>query len=620
MKKLIFAFLIFLSGLSFFLSDVNAKLPAEENLIQKIKEVLTPQVETPKITSADFHPICATPAFVWLPAHRRELSPEAQKELSALMPARPTYSTTEKTYDTPGGHFRIHYVTSTVDSVYQSHIDVSPADSVPDYVNFVGEILDYVWKKEVDTLGYYSPPSDGWYTPNGGNGRYDVYLQSMAFGYLGYTQPEALVLPDRVAATSFIVLRNDYSVYASYRPDFNDYLRVTSAHEFFHAIQFGYDAYEYEEVPSDPVTPYRPYWMELTATWMEDQVYDGINDYVSYLTYFYNYPWLSLKTFSNNSSDTPRYYHAYAACVWAFYLSEKFGADVIKNIWILCADVQGDNVLSATEDVLLTKGSSFNQGFSEFSIWNYFTNYRSDIANYYSEGNLYPAVKVAPSQFHSSYPVNISSAPYPPEALGTNYVRFVTQPTTGGLNLTFNGVDSANWITSVIGYSSADPDYFAEFTLDSLKSGNFKFHNWNNYDDIIMIPAVVTKTTGSFDYNYLANYDSTLTKVEEEPGLVPGSFTLSQNYPNPFNPTTTIPFTVYGSPSIVHSSIHTTLRIYNILGDLVRTLIDEKKMPGNHQVVWDGRDDKGEKVGSGIYFYRLEAGGYSETKRMILVK
>jgi hypothetical protein len=622
MKKLFFAFLIFLSGLSLFLLDVNAKLPAEEKLIQKIKEILTPVTSAPKNYPADFHPICATPAFVWLPAHRRELSPEAQQELSALMPDRPTYSTTEKTYDTPGGHFRVHYVTSTVDSVYKSSVDTSPADGHPDYVNFVGAVIDSMWRKEVDTLGYYSPPSDGWYTPNGGNGRYDVYLKSMAFGSLGYTEPEYYAPPDYIGATSFIVLRNDYSVYAGYRPDFNDYLRVTSAHEFFHAIQFGYDVEEFEYVPSDPITPIRPYWMELTAVWMEDVVYDSINDYLNYLRFFYNYPWFSLKTFSDTlinktPADTARYFHAYASCVWAFYLSEKFGADAIKNIWTLCADVQGDNILSATDDVLLTKGSSFDQGFSEFSIWNYFTNYRADIVNYYSEGNLYPVVATQP---HSSYPVNISSVPYPPEVLGTNYVRFVTQATTGGLSLDFNGVDSANWITSLIGYSSADPDTFAEFTLDSLKRGNFKFHNWNDYDYIIMIPAVVTKTTGSFDYSYSAIYDSTLTKVEEEPGLMPGSFTLSQNYPNPFNPTTTIPFTVYGSKFIVHRPIHTTLNIYNIRGQLVKTLVDEEKLPGDYSVIWNGQDNDDKAVSSGIYFYQIRSDNSTITKKMVLLR
>ncbi|MFH0931376.1 MAG: FlgD immunoglobulin-like domain containing protein, partial [Candidatus Zixiibacteriota bacterium] len=207
-----------------------------------------------------------------------------------------------------------------------------------------------------------------------------------------------------------------------------------------------------------------------------------------------------------------------------------------------------------------------------------------------------------------------------PEVLGTNYVRFVTQATTGGLNLTFNGADSANWKTSVIGYSSADPDYFAEFTLDSLKSGNFKFHNWNNYDDIIMIPTVITKTTGAFNYSYSATYDSTLTEVEEIPDLLPHSFTLSQNYPNPFNPSTTIPFQVYGSQFIVHSPIHTTLKIYNIRGQLVRTLVDEEKLQGDYNVIWDGKDNSGKDVTSGIYFYQLKTDNATTTKKMVLLR
>jgi hypothetical protein len=622
MKRLVWTIAVIFIGFGICLTEAQAKLPGEENLIQKIREVLTPAVSAPKNLPEGFLPVCATPAFVWITGHKNELSPEAQKELSLLMPAgRPTYSTTEKTYDTPGGHFRVHYVTSTSDSVYKSHVDVSPADGLPDYVNFVGGIIDSMWRKEVDTLGYLAPPDDGWYPlyppypDNGGNARYDVYLKYLDTLYLGYSQPEYYVPPANKVATSYIVLRNDYSLYGG---SYNNYPRVTSAHEFFHAIQFGYDPDEYEYVPTDPITPYRPYWMELSATWMEDQIYPSINDYVNYLPYFYKYPWLSLKSFSYDTLDVPRFYHAYASCVWAFYLSEKYGADVIKSIWTVCGAVQGDNVLPATNATLLSKGSSLNNAFREFSIWNYFTNYRADTSNYYSEGNLYPVIEIDTS--HSSYPVNVSSVPHPPEVLGTNYIYFLTQMTAGGLSLHFDGSDSAQWKVSVIGYPPTGPKDFAEFTLDSLQSGDVKVHNWMYYDNIVMIPAVVTKTSGSFNYRYSAIYDSTLTRVDEEQILVPNSFALSQNYPNPFNPSTIIPFTVNSSQFMVHSPIHTTLIIYNILGQKVRTLVNEERVPGNYQVVWDGRDDKGEKVSSGIYFYRLQSGGNSERKKMVLIK
>ena len=161
MKRLVWTITVFLMGFGIYLTDAQAKIPGEENLIQKIKEVLTPAISAPKNLPQDFHPVCATPAFVWITGHRNELSPEAQKEFSLLMPQRPGYSTTEKTYNTPSGHFKIHYVTSTIDSVYQSH--VVDSSGVPLYVIFIGGIADSVWTKEIDTLGYNPPPSDGWY-------------------------------------------------------------------------------------------------------------------------------------------------------------------------------------------------------------------------------------------------------------------------------------------------------------------------------------------------------------------------------------------------------------------------------------------------------------------------
>ena len=111
----------------------------------------------------------------------------------------------------------------------------------------------------------------------------------------------------------------------------------------------------------------------------------------------------------------------------------------------------------------------------------------------------------------------------------------------------------------------------------------------------------------------------TLTGVsEEENQRIIESFSLLQNYPNPFNPTTTIQFRV-GSLEL-REPIHTTLTIYNILGQRVKTLVDGEKLPGEYKVIWDGKDKTGIEVASGIYFCRLKVGGYVETKRMVLLK
>ena len=118
---------------------------------------------------------------------------------------------------------------------------------------------------------------------------------------------------------------------------------------------------------------------------------------------------------------------------------------------------------------------------------------------------------------------------------------------------------------------------------------------------------------------------------------VPQEYALFQNYPNPFNPTTTIRYSIpsreqrgqsreqraesgeEGADSELYA-LRTTLKVYNILGQEVRTLVDEVKEPGHFTVIWDGRDNRDCEVTSGVYFYRLETGDLVATKRMLLLK
>jgi hypothetical protein len=96
-------------------------------------------------------------------------------------------------------------------------------------------------------------------------------------------------------------------------------------------------------------------------------------------------------------------------------------------------------------------------------------------------------------------------------------------------------------------------------------------------------------------------------------GILPLKFALEQNYPNPFNPATTIQF---DSPD----RTHVNLTVYNVLGQKVTTLIDEELGPDSYEQVWDGTNEGGSHVASGIYFYRLSAGDKLETKKMMLLK
>jgi hypothetical protein len=108
-------------------------------------------------------------------------------------------------------------------------------------------------------------------------------------------------------------------------------------------------------------------------------------------------------------------------------------------------------------------------------------------------------------------------------------------------------------------------------------------------------------------------FDPAPTDVTEEKKSIPVEFALSQNYPNPFNPETQIG---YALPT----DSYVKLSIYNVLGQKVRTLVDERKGAGYHSVRWDGKDDKGDEVSSGIYFYKIQTDKFNQTNKMLLVK
>jgi hypothetical protein len=90
-------------------------------------------------------------------------------------------------------------------------------------------------------------------------------------------------------------------------------------------------------------------------------------------------------------------------------------------------------------------------------------------------------------------------------------------------------------------------------------------------------------------------------------------FRLEQNFPNPFNPTTRIPFELTQGGRV-------TLAVYDVAGRRVRSVLDRALPAGLHEAEWDGRDQNGRAVASGVYFYRMQSGAGSETRRMVLLK
>ena len=105
----------------------------------------------------------------------------------------------------------------------------------------------------------------------------------------------------------------------------------------------------------------------------------------------------------------------------------------------------------------------------------------------------------------------------------------------------------------------------------------------------------------------------TITDVKHESNAIPVSFAVSQNYPNPFNPSTLINY------SLPKSSL-VTIKIYNILGQEIKTLINSEHQPGYYSIQWNGDNNYGHSVASGIYIYRVTAGQYAKSMKMMLLK
>ncbi len=100
---------------------------------------------------------------------------------------------------------------------------------------------------------------------------------------------------------------------------------------------------------------------------------------------------------------------------------------------------------------------------------------------------------------------------------------------------------------------------------------------------------------------------------ENEPAGQPDRLTLFQNYPNPFNPITVIRY------ALPHEC-EVEITVYNISGQKVKTLAKQKERAGHRQVIWDGRNDEGEEVATGVYLYKIQAGEFTQSKRMVIIK
>ncbi|MBN1292028.1 MAG: T9SS type A sorting domain-containing protein [Candidatus Latescibacteria bacterium] len=237
-----------------------------------------------------------------------------------------------------------------------------------------------------------------------------------------------------------------------------------------------------------------------------------------------------------------------------------------------------------------------------------------------SDNSLYMAIAVRMWKYDNntweSY-VKLNAA----ETYEVDYNDTIWQPAKNGVMSYSNGtwtthelpLGEYNFVISI--QASADNNIW----VDVLESGAFSYdgETWTEYnaEEKTLAYYSVMAHNGVFwtgDSEGLHRLELTSSEIDED-NDVPKEFTLFQNSPNPFNPSTTISF------SLLESHL-TTLTVYNISGQKIRELAADYKTAGTHTVQWDGRDDSGRTVSSGIYITRLKSGSYVASKNMLLMK
>ncbi len=272
-----------------------------------------------------------------------------QKKVVGSLLQRPPSDTS---FVTPKGWFRIHFNKSGYNAPLYNLGELAKA-------------ADSAYTYEVNVLGFPPPPKD---SGEGGDDRYDIYIQNLTSNSYGSTELEKLI--SDITYISYMVIDNDFG--DGVHSHGIDGARVTLAHEFHHAIQIG--NYGYFENDT--------FYHEVTSTSMEEFVFPDVDDYVyEVATYFRN----PQKSFSSRSIDD-----GYSRAIWNLFLRKQFGVDIIKRIWEL---MPHERALDAMSVAILEKGSSFKTEFNFFGMWTYFTGVRTDPSkNYFEDAAKFPLI------------------------------------------------------------------------------------------------------------------------------------------------------------------------------------------------------------------------------------
>ncbi|NVN98462.1 MAG: hypothetical protein HXX17_03990 [Geobacteraceae bacterium] len=434
---------------TYYLQQFGELPPSTAKVVEK--STLTPKIHK-----------CGMPLRHNLKRDWKKLQSNTQSTLAKYLKT-PTLAS-ENSLLSSGGHFIIHYATTGSDKPVPA-----PPYTITSWAQKVADIFEEVYTYEVSYLGYSQPP----------NIPYDVYLQVLIdplgqSRYLGLTTSESL---SGNSATSYISIDPDFTSFFIYNP--LALLKITAAHEFHHAIQYGYNYY------------FELWYAEATASWMEDEVYDSVNQLYDYTRDYLIKP--------EESLDTPAD-GGYSHWIFNRLLAENHGVAAIKAVWEKLGGITSTTgadipMLPVIDNTMTSMSSSLPSEFMAFAR----RLYTKEWTSHTNELNLLYSRPLAIKELFSSYPVNTATTQASSIALphyGIKYLKFLPSTTISNLTISINSTSGTQ--TSLLKKTAAGFSDIAENPGGTGTKYTYTVNNFNTLDpstDEITLIAINTSTS-----------------------------------------------------------------------------------------------------------------------------
>jgi hypothetical protein len=425
----------------------------------------------------------------------------------------------------------------------------------------------------------------------------NIYILIIPYeGWIGYFDP-AHQMPDSMVWEIWGKHSNQKEMIYLSDNVFNYGAEETLAHEFGHMLHWGRD--HSPEPPVDPVKYWEDAWIdEGFATFAPVYLIEGISqqDVYDYGAFFAADPDISLIYFTGGLNYN-------LVKLWMTFMYEHYGEE--NFISALINDQE--NGINGVVNTLASLGypETFDESFEQWIIANYLDNKTYLNGRYgYFHYNFPVCVHAG---YHTQFPTGIKTGSV--SSYAADYILF-SSSTPGDITIHFDGVDTSEFRLAFLKLGNTNSQIYSveSFPLDSLNSAAFYFDSLGT--DVKKIIMIVMNKDPLLGENDKAAYTYSAERIlgtKDNPGNE-FTYALYQNYPNPFNPSTRISFSI-------PSAGFTSLKVYDILGKEAATLVNEEKPAGEYIITFDAS-----AFTSGIYFYLLNSGNFSEAKKMILLR